>query len=150
LSSIVNAEKKTVQKQEEVPTHVVGAKMTVPVTQALLEQYWTEYSEMLKAKGKTTDASAFAMNKPVLVEENTVTFTVHNAMAQERLNADKTSLMDYLRGKLRNNVFTLEIILSKEEGEAKIYTTQDKFKRLAELNPALNKLRQTFDLDLDY
>lgn len=150
LSGIVNAEKKPGQKQEETPVYVVGTKLTEPLSQNSLEQYWLEYSEMLKAKGKTTDASAFAMNKPVLVAENTVTFTVHNAMAQERLNADKTSLMDFLRARLRNNVFTLEIILSKEEGEAKIYTTQDKFKRLTELNPALNKLRQTFDLDLDY
>jgi hypothetical protein len=58
--------------------------------------------------------------------------------------------MSFLREKLRNNVFTLEIILSKEEGEQRLYTIQDKFKRLAEINPSLQKLRQTFDLDLDY
>lgn len=150
LSGMLNADKNPAKKIEEVAIPMVGAVMKDPISQAMLEQYWTEYSEMLKAQGKTTDASAFAMNKPSLVAENAVAFTVHNAMAQERLNADKTALMDFLRKKLRNNLFTLEIILSKEEGEAKIYTTQDKFKRLAELNPALNKLRQTFDLDLDY
>lgn len=151
LSGIVNADKTaTAKTQEENVMPVIGAKMQEPISQVLLEECWTEYSEMLKAQGKTTDASAFAMNKPMLVAENAVAFTVHNAMAQERLNADKTALMDFLRRKLRNNVFSLEIILSKEEGEAKIYTTQDKFKRLAELNPALQKLRQTFDLDLDY
>lgn len=151
LSGIVNAEKQSAaQQKQEATVHTVGAKMLEPITQALLEECWSEYTEQLKAQGKTTDASAFAMNKPALVSENVVTFTVHNAMAQERLNSDKTALMDFLRRKLRNNVFTLEIVLSKEEGEAKIYTTQDKFKRLAELNPALNKLRQTFDLDLDY
>jgi DNA polymerase III subunit gamma/tau len=151
LSGILNADKSpaNIQKQQEA-VQQIGVKMQEPISQTILEQYWTEYSDMLRSKGKTTDAAAFAMNRPLLVAENTVTFTVHNAMAQERLNADKTSLMDFLRSKLRNNVFTLEIVLSKEEGEARIYTTQDKFKRLVELNPALRKLQQTFDLDLEY
>jgi hypothetical protein len=69
-------------------------------------------------------------------------------MAEERLLADKTNLMDFLRRKLRNNVFTYDIFLSKEAGEVKAYTTEEKFKLLAQINPALLKLRQTFDLDI--
>lgn len=151
LSGIVNADKNPVaQQKEEAVVHTVGAKLTEPISQAVLEVHWTEYAEQLKAQGKITDHAAYVMNKPALAAENAVTFTVLNATAEERLSADKSNLMDFLRRKLRNNVFTLDIILSKETGDVKIYTTQDKFKRLAELNPALNKLRQTFDLDLDY
>ena len=151
LSGIVNGEKKpTEQQKQEAPVQTVGAKFTDPISQVSLEEHWMEYATQLGSVGRMTDHSAYTMNKPVLAGENRVTFTVLNATAEERLQADKSNLMDFLRRKLRNNVFTLEIILSKEAGEAKIYTTQDKFKRLAELNPALNKLRQTFDLDLDY
>ncbi|HTF04552.1 MAG TPA: DNA polymerase III subunit gamma/tau [Bacteroidia bacterium] len=151
LSSYVNAEKQNSGNTKDEPApHMVGAKMTELITQPMLEQAWQEFANDLKSKGKNTDFSAFTMNKPVLAAENMVTFTVHNKMVEERLNADKTTLMGFLREKLRNNVFTLEVILSKEEGEQKIYTSQDKFKRLAEINPALQKLRQTFDLDLDY
>lgn len=150
LSGMLNAEKNTGAQQQQEAVVQVGARLTETITQTTLEMFWNEYADRLKAAGKITDHSAYTMNKPALVAENTVTFTVLNATAEERLAADKTNLMDFLRAKLRNNVFTLEIILSKEAGEAKIYTTQDKFKRLAELNPALNKLRQTFDLDLDY
>ncbi len=151
LSGIVNAEKQsaTQQKQEAV-VQSVGAKHTQAIVQAELETFWIEYAEQLKVVGRMTDHSAYTMNKPAMVAENTIAFTVLNATAAERLNADKVNLMEFLRKKLRNNVFSLEIILSKEEGETKIYTSQDKFKRLAELNPSLNKLRQTFDLDLDY
>lgn len=151
LSGIVNAEKQSAAQQSQQNTvHAVGAKHTEPISQPILEGYWTEYAEQLKVVGRITDHSAYTMNKPTLARENEVVFTVLNATAAERLATDKSNLMEFLRKKLRNNVFTLEIILSKDEGEAKIYTTQDKFKRLAELNPALNKLRQTFDLDLDY
>lgn len=151
LSGIVNADKNPAnQQKQEAAAHAVGTKLTEPITQTTLEVCWTEYTDQLKIAGKITDHSAYTMNKPVLTAENTVTFTVLNATAEERLSADKSNLMDFLRKRMRNNVFTLEIILSKEAGESKIYTSQDKFKRLAEINPALNKLRQTFDLDLDY
>jgi DNA polymerase-3 subunit gamma/tau len=151
LSGIVNAEKQTAaQQNQETVIHQVGAKHTQAIVQSELEVFWVEYAEQVKAAGRMTDYSAYAMNKPSIVSENAIAFTVLNATAAERLNADKVNLMEFLRKKLRNNVFTLEIILSKEEGETKIYTSQDKFKRLAEINPALNKLRQAFDLDLDY
>lgn len=152
LSSMLNADKQKAANltKEEVAAQIPGAVLTAQITQTTLELAWQGFADELKAKGKTTDFSAFTMNKPVLAAENRVTFNVHNKMIEDRLNTDKTTLMSFLRDKLKNNVFTLEIILSKEEGEQKAYTSQDKFKRLAEINPALQKLRQTFDLDLDY
>lgn len=150
LSGVINQEKKTVTQESAEPAQQVGARMENPFTQAILEQVWKEYAAWLQAQGKITDYSYFVMNNPVLVNPGLVTFTVHNKMAEERINGDKTTLMGFLREKLRNNVFSLEIILSKEEGEQRLYTIQDKFKRLAEINPSLQKLRQTFDLDLDY
>jgi DNA polymerase-3 subunit gamma/tau len=150
LSGVINQEKKAVTQESAEPSQQVGARMENPFTQAILEQVWKEYATWLNSQGKSTDYSYFIMNSPVLVNPELVTFTVHNKMAEERINGDKTTLMSFLREKLRNNVFTLEIILSKEEGEQRLYTIQDKFKRLAEINPSLQKLRQTFDLDLDY
>lgn len=150
LSGVINQEKKTITQESAEPAQQVGARMENPFTQAILEQVWKEYAVWLQSQGKITDYSYFVMNNPVLVNPGLVTFTVHNKMAEERINGDKTTLMGFLREKLRNNVFSLEIILSKEEGEQRLYTIQDKFKRLAEINPSLQKLRQTFDLDLDY
>lgn len=150
LSGVINQEKKAVSQESAEPVQEIGARMENPFTQTVLEQVWKEYAAWLNSQGKSTDYSYFVMNNPVLVNPGLVTFTVHNKMAEERINGDKTTLMSFLREKLRNNVFSLEIILSKEEGEQRLYTIQDKFKRLAEINPSLQKLRQTFDLDLDY
>ena len=150
LSGVINQEKKAVSQESAEPVQQIGARMENTFTQTVLEQVWKEYAAWLNSQGKSTDYSYFVMNNPVLVNPGLVTFTVHNKMAEERINGDKTTLMSFLREKLRNNVFSLEIILSKEEGEQRLYTIQDKFKRLAEINPSLQKLRQTFDLDLDY
>jgi hypothetical protein len=47
---------------------------------------------------------------------------------------------------------TFEIILAETNGipKNKLYTPQDKFKRLVELNPAIAKLHKEFGLDFDY
>ncbi len=140
------------QKKEEVAASAENAtgQPANPFTQETLESAWSAFAEELKAKGRITDYNAFIMNKPQKVSETGITFTVLNAMSHERINEDKTELMGFLRRKLGNYSITLEIFLSKEEGAQRLYTPQDKFKRLAELNPHINKLRQQFDLDVEF
>ncbi|MCX6311130.1 MAG: DNA polymerase III subunit gamma/tau [Bacteroidetes bacterium] len=119
-------------------------------SQEQLEKAWSGFSETLKVQKRQMDYATFTGNKPVLVAKDLVTFTVLNTMAEERINEDKTELMTFLRKQLRNFVFKLEIIVSKEEGESMIFTAQDRFKKLAEINPDIQKLKQAFDLDVDY
>ena len=89
-------------------------------------------------------------NKPVKEDVDLVSFTVLNSMAEERMNGDKTELMTFLRKALKNFVFKLTIIVSKEEGEALVYTAQDRYKKLEEINPKINNLKQAFDLEVEY
>jgi DNA polymerase-3 subunit gamma/tau len=147
ISSFTNpaAEKKVAEA-----TSTLQVVQSVDFTQEKLEQAWLGFSEVLKEKKRQMDYATFITGKPVKISEKLVQFTVQNAMAKERLDNDKTDLMQFLRKALSNYEFQLEILVSKEEGSAMIYTSADKFKRLAEINPALQKLRQVFDLDIDY
>ena len=36
------------------------------------------------------------------------------------------------------------------EDKTNLYTATDKYKHLAEKNPSINKLRQAFDLDIEF
>ena len=146
ISSFVNP---VAQKKEEAEEVAPGSQLAEPFTQEALETAWTAYAEFVRSRNNTTDAVSLTMTKPVIVAENKVQFNVFNMMAHERLNTSKTDLMSYIRPLLRNYVFTLDIVLNKEEGAVKIYTPQDKFKRLVEINPALQKLKQQFDLDIE-
>jgi DNA polymerase-3 subunit gamma/tau len=147
ISSFTNpaAEKKVAEA-----TSTLQVVQSVDFTQETLEKAWLGFSEVLKEKKRQMDYATFITGKPVKISEKLVQFTVQNAMAKERLDNDKTDLMQFLRKALSNYEFQLEILVSKEEGSAMIYTSADKFKRLAEINPALQKLRQVFDLDIDY
>lgn len=150
ISSFVN---QTTQKKEEqtVVAESGLGQPAEPFTQEALLNAWKGYADFVRSSQKNeTDFVSLTMSDPVLVEDGKISFTVFNMMAHERLNGNKTDLMTFLRRELRNYTFTLDILLSKEEGSQKIYTPQDKFKRLSEINPALQKLRQQFDLDVEF
>lgn len=140
--------------QQNSATAVIEAAPAVerpatPFNQEQLEAAWAAFAEQLKAAKKFNDHAAVTMNRPEKTGDLSVRYTVFNASALENLEADKTELMTFLRQKLNNYHFSLDIQLSKEEGQQRLYTPQDKFRRLVELNPDLQKLRQQFDLDLE-
>jgi DNA polymerase-3 subunit gamma/tau len=146
ISSFTNP---VAEKKAAAATATVNVE-SVDFSQKKLEEAWLGFAEVLKERKRLMDYNTFITGKPVKISEKLVQFTVQNAMAKERIDGDKTDLMVFLRKELSNYDFQLEILVSKEEGSAMIYTSADKFKRLAEINPALQKLRQTFDLDIDY
>jgi DNA polymerase-3 subunit gamma/tau len=142
---------KPLEEKKETHTATATANFeSLDFSQEQLEEAWLAFAEVLKGKKRQMDFATFTTNKPVKVSEKLIQFTVLNAMAHERIIEDKTDLMVFLRKHLKNFDFQLEIIVSKEEGSALIYTPADKFKRLAEINPALIKLKQAFDLDTEY
>lgn len=147
ISSFTN---QVAEKQEAYSATTSVNQQSVEFSQEQLEAAWLAFAEVLKGKKRQMDFATFTTNKPVKVSENLVQFTVLNAMAHERIIEDKTDLMIFLRKQLQHFDFQLEIIVSKEEGSALIYTPADKFNHLAKINPALTKLKQTFDLDTEY
>lgn len=147
LSSFTNPQQNnTAQATETAPAI---ERPATPFNQEQLEAAWNAFADQLKAAKKFNDHAAVTMNRPEKTGDMSVRYTVFNASALENLEADKTELMTFLRQKLNNYHFTLDFHLSKEEGQQRLYTPQDKFRRLAELNPDLQKLRQQFDLDLE-
>jgi DNA polymerase-3 subunit gamma/tau len=138
------------KKEAVVNTSEIG-QAAEDFSQEALVAAWKAFAEdVLKSQKRQMDYATFTGNDPVKVSKDLVTFTVLNAMAEERINEDKTELMTFLRKQLKNFVFKLEIIVSKEEGESLIYTAQDRFKKLSEINPDIQKLKQAFDLDVEY
>ncbi len=138
------------EKKEAYSASTTINQPSVEFSQEQLETAWLAYAEVVKNKKRQMDFSILTANKPIKVAEKLVQFTVQNKTAEERINEDKTDLMIFLRKQLQHFDFSLDISVSKAEGVAMIYTPADKFKHLAEINPALLKLKQAFDLDTEY
>ncbi len=140
----------TAQKQEAIVNISEIGLAAENFSQMDLEAAWLGYAALLKDAKRQMDYATFTGNKPVKEDVDLVSFTVLNTMAEERMNGDKTELMTFLRKALKNFVFKLTIIVSKEEGEALVYTAQDRYKKLEEINPKINNLKQAFDLEVEY
>jgi DNA polymerase-3 subunit gamma/tau len=120
-----------------------------PVTQNALEAKWTAFANDLKAKGKNSLSINLTSRKPVMMSDNTIEFSVNNKTLEEAVEEIKMNLLDFLRKELNNYALQLNLVMTESEEKATMYTATEKYKYLSEKNPAINKLRQTFDLDLD-
>ncbi|MBE0648529.1 MAG: DNA polymerase III subunit gamma/tau [Bacteroidales bacterium] len=106
------------------------------------------------AAGLTTDfphlATTLTSRKPSLKEEWTIEFEVDNRILEEELNQKRSELLEFLRRTLDNYQITLQTRIQENAVERKPYTDKEKFEKMAEKNPALNKLKEQLDLDIEY
>lgn len=119
-------------------------------TSVALEAAWDNYANQLKAKGKANLSAAFLNKRPVLKNETVIEFTINNKALEESINEDKMNLLGFLRKELNNYSISLNLLMATTEEKANLYTATDRYKRLAEKNQNINKLRQAFDLDIEF
>ena len=134
-------------------TQVAGPeepKMAEPVSTAELESAWEKYALAVREKNQINLAATLLNRKPVLKGETQIEFTLDNKVQEEMIQEEKTDLMSFLRKELKNSLLSLETRIERVESEKKPYTPSEKFSRMAQANPALHKLKQAFDLDIEY
>jgi DNA polymerase-3 subunit gamma/tau len=119
-------------------------------TSEQLERCWTQYATIQKENNKPNYAVTLSAKKLLLKDTTLIEFMVDNKTQEEFINNDKQELLGYLRKELSNYDIQLSILVITNDNDRKVYTPQDKFKKMAEKNPVLSKLRQQFDLDVDY
>lgn len=119
-------------------------------TQEQLEKVWNTYANELKAKGRNSLAAALMSKRPVMLNVASLEFTVNNKALEESINEDKMNFLGFLRQQLNNYDIQLQIVIAAAEEKTNLYTATDRYKHLAEKNPAINKLRQAFDLDIEF
>ena len=127
-----------------MPTEKV---MDDPFTEEDLVTEWKAYTEKLKKKGEKILASIFESQTPTL-QEKEIHLTFPNETMKIDLEREENRLMSYLKAKLRNTHITLIIHVDEATSRKYAFTPQEKYEKLKEANPLLDKLRATFDLDV--
>ena len=120
---------------------------TEPFTETQMLEQWLKYAQRLGNKGYKIVESLLLINDPKL-EGTTIIHELPNESSKIDFEGEKHDLLGYLRGKLHNHNITIEIKLNENIELKKAFTTEEKYERLKEINPALDLLRKTFDLDL--
>jgi DNA polymerase-3 subunit gamma/tau len=117
-------------------------------TEKKLQELWKSYVELLNKKGERSIASIIGTDIPTLSADFQISFTVPNKLMQDQFKKGRPKLMNFLREKLNNYGIAIVVILNEAVEKKFAYTPDEKYKKLKEKNPLLEKLRQAFELDL--
>jgi len=138
----INAEKKE--------NNISEKHLETPLNIDNLLIVWKKYSDLMNEKGKANFRSLLIAHAPQLKENFTVQITIENDVQREELKLEQTELLGFLKKELQNNSITITVVINANQQEKNFFSSQDKFKRMVEINPNLNLLKQRLDLDLEY
>jgi DNA polymerase-3 subunit gamma/tau len=113
-----------------------------------LRKTWSDYQKIQTKKGEKNMASILAASLPELSENFKVHFILPNKLMEDQLKIGKPKLLMFLRESLNNFSITLDVSVSETIEKKFAYTPQEKYNKLKEKNPLLEKLKDTFQLDL--
>ncbi len=118
-----------------------------PFTETEMLEQWLKYAQRMEDKGFRIVASLLTINDPIL-EGTTIVHELPNESSKIDFEKERPELLGYLRGKLHNHDITINVIVNETLVVKKAFTNQDKFNRLAEINPNIELLKKLFDLDV--
>lgn len=138
--------RKELERQQSVRPGADQQLPTEPFNETDLMLQWNKYAQRLSDKGHKIMESLLLISDPRL-EGTTIYHELPNHSAKGEFEEGKLELLGYLRGKLHNHDITIEVVVNEKMDSRRAFTPQDKFNRLNEINPSLDLLRRTFDLD---
>jgi DNA polymerase III subunit gamma/tau len=143
---------KPIVQAETVNTSVVQEPVNQENKPFTLEELQIVWDKLIKDLENRKRFSEYViLNRKFTLEGTTIHIEVDNEIQVDLLTISlRTEVLSYLRKELHNSTIHLEVVVSKEEAKMMIYTQADKFKFMAEKNPALHDLRNVLGLDYDY
>lgn len=125
---------------------------TTEFTMAQLWKAWDKYAQIIKDRGQQSYFATLSKHKPILKDNFHIEFLVDNHVQYDDVEKDKASLLEIVREELKNWKVQLKVVLDEEEGDDgdALYDPHSKFEAMIKENPALAKLKEKLDLDIDY
>ncbi|KAB1158248.1 DNA polymerase III [Flavobacterium luteum] len=109
--------------------------------------HWNKYAQKLGDKGFRIMESLLLINDPVL-NGTAITLELPNEGSKIEFESEINGLLGHLKGHLHNHDISITVIVNESVENKFAFTAQDKYNRLKEINPNLELLRKTFDLDI--
>lgn len=144
---------KSIQKKNQMKQELVASKpdaKNLPFNDFTLDQMleaWQAYSAIVENEGKYNLHSHLSMGVPKL-EGSIIHLEFPNNTIKLEVERARHELLDFLREKLQNYDVSLSIEVNETTAKRYAYTDREKFEKLKEMNPLMDKLRKEFDLDV--
>ncbi len=115
-----------------------------------LEHVWEKLKENYKNSSPTI-FSALNTYPPILTDDGlTIEIGVDNLIQQGQIIDQKPQILSFLRKSLGNYAVTFTVVIKEVKKVQKAYLPAEKFQKMLEKNPDIEKLRNDLDLDLIY
>ena len=115
-----------------------------------MKRVWNEYADEIQKQGKHSLYSTLTKRVPEVRENNELELTIDNKVQEKEIDEEKQKLSAYLKEHLGLTQISITTTIIKVDEEKKPYTSIEKFKRMAEKNPSISKLKEKLDLDIDF
>ncbi len=144
---------KSIQKKHEMKQELVAKKpdsKNLPYKDFTEEELliaWKSYSDIIEKEGKYNLLSHLSMGVPKL-DGVIIHLEFPNNTIKIEVERSKYELLEFLKEKLQNYNINLSIEVNETAAKRYAYTDREKFQKLKEVNPLMDKLRTEFDLDV--
>ena len=139
------------EKKEEDKSEELIVKNEKPFTQEDINKCWAQFYTKMEPTGKHNFLGIIKSKTAQLKDENIIEVVLDNKVQEEVFKEEYFDLLKFLKTSLLNDKINLITQIKKlDQSEIKAYTAEDKFKKMAEKNDSLMKLRDHFNLEIDY
>ena len=146
--SLSSIKRKKEWERQQKPDEVTQDLPVKPFTEEQLLSFWDIYKNKKFENGDQNIGSLLNISKPVFNTETEIQFSVPSDMNKVELEREFTEFIPYLRKNLHNYDLSIKVIVDEKTEKIFIYTSEEKYERLKEINPAIDLLRKEFDLDV--
>lgn len=144
---------KSIQKKKEIEAEKREARKEEAIekngefTQEDMQAAWKDFTAEQNEKGGKILASIMQTDTPVL-KGTDICIELPNDTMKLELERVQHYLMGFMKDKLQNTHIQLKISVNEKAEKKFAFTPIEKFEKLQQKNPLLEKLRSTFDLDI--
>lgn len=153
ISSVINPQqnKQTASAEEQAGEMDLSNRPKDPFTEAELMNVWRNYAAQMKQAGKVSLYNTLVARDPE-VDGNSIKLVIDNKVQMHTLDVEKGELLHHVRDSLNNWSIDFEARLIEQgvDDNVKFYSPMDRFKKMAEKNPALLQFQKKLNLDIEH
>ncbi len=144
---------KSIQKKQQLKEEFIASQPekdnfpTEEFSENEMKEAWHAYSQLVEKEGKFNLLSHLTMGIPKL-EGHIIHLEFPNHTIKTEVERAKFELLEFLRENLQNYDVDLDITVNEVVEKKYAYSPREKFEKLKEKNPLIERLRQEFDLDI--
>jgi len=113
-----------------------------------LNRSWAAFAKKLENEGQKVASRMLVAYKPTLIDEELIALEFQSKAEETVFNQIRIALVNFLRKNHHNYFLNIEHKVVVSETKIEYFTEAETFNKWRNNNPAFEKLKQAFDLDL--